>query len=213
MMTTEWLNMSRTAGLLLLISLLIITGAVALIAVQGRLAGMAAAFQGVGPNSQDASGLRTIARFAIPFTMTLLAGFALFTLLLQQAGDRGFAFVAMVFLVFWAVLSAVEGSFQASVTVWAAEEASRTGVTPDMFEALRRWINADLQPANMVFALVAMVLFSWSALRTGVLPSWIGWTALAWSLLSFPLYYLALGAPLIIVVTQLLFCIGLLVGR
>lgn len=212
-MDTEFLTISRIAGFLLLLSLLIILGAVALIAVQGRLGGMAAAFQGVDPDSPDASGLRTIARFAVPFTMTLLAGFALFTLLLQEAGDRGIAFVAMVFLVFWSALSAVEGSFQASVTVWVAGEASRTGLTPDFFEPMRRWINADLQPANMAFALVAMVLFSWSALRTGVLLPWISWAALAWSLLSFPFYYLVLGAPLIIVVTPLFFGIGLLVGR
>lgn len=212
-METELLTTSRMGGLLLLLSLLIILGGVVLIAVQGRLGGMSAAFRGVGPDSTDASGLRTIARFAIPFTMTLLAGFALFTLVLQQAGDRGLAFVAMIFLVFWAVLSAVEGSFQASVTVWASEEASRTAVAPGFYEPLRRWINGDLQPANMTFALTAMVLFSWSALRTGVLVPWIGWAALAWSLLSFPLYYLALGVPLIIVVTTLFFGIGLIVGR
>jgi hypothetical protein len=55
-----------------------------------------------------------------------------------------------------------------------------------------------------------MLLFSWSALRTGLIPTWIGWAALAWSLLSFPLYYLVLGAPLIIIVFPLLFGVGLL---
>jgi hypothetical protein len=46
-----------------------------------------------------------------------------------------------------------------------------------------------------------------------VFPDWIGWAALVWSLLSLPLYYLVLGAPLIIIVTPLLFGIGLLIGR
>jgi len=209
-MNPNFLTTTRVAGILLLLSILIMLGAVVLIAGQGKLGGMAAAFGGVHPKSSDASGLRTIARFAVPFTMAQLAGFVLVTLLLAQAGDRELAVVALVLLVFWSVLAAVEGSFQASVTVWAAKETARTGTTPEFFEPLRRWLNSELQPLNMSFALVAMLLFSWSALRTGLLPSWISWAALAWSLLSFPLYYLVLGAPLIILVTPMLFGIGLL---
>jgi uncharacterized membrane protein len=210
MMNIEFFTTARMAGLLMILSIVIILGAVALIGVQGRLGGMAAAFRGVGPETGDASGLRTIARFAVPYTMAQLAGFALFTLLLLRAGDRGLAVVALVLLVFWSVLAAIEGSFHASVTVWAAEEAARTGAVPTFFEPLRRWLNSELQLVNMSFALTAMLLFSWSALRTGLIPTWIGWAALAWSLLSFPLYYLVLGAPLIIIVFPLLFGVGLL---
>lgn len=212
-MKAEFFTTSRLAGILMLLSIAVMLGAVALIGTQGRLSGMSAAFRGVGPESKDASGLRTIARFAIPYIMAQLAGFALFMLILDEAGDRGLAFIALIFLLYWSVLAAVEGSFQASVTVWAAEEAARTGAAPDFFEPLRRWLNGEAQLANMSFALIAMMLFSWSALRTGVLPPWIGWTSLVWSLLSFPLYYLVFGAPLIIIVTPLLFGIGLLVGR
>jgi hypothetical protein len=212
-MNVEFFTTSRVAGLLMLLSIVIMLGAVVLIAAQGRLGGMAAAFRGVHPGSADASGLRTIARFAVPFTMAQLAGFALFTLVLLQAGDRGLAVVALVFLMFWSVLGAVEGSFHASVTTWAAEEAARTGSSPSFYEPLRRWLNSELQLVNMSFALTAMLLFSWSALRTGLLPEWIGWAALAWSLLSFFLYYLVLGAPLIIIVAPLLFGIGLLLAE
>lgn len=209
-MNIEFFTTSRMAGLLMLLSIVIILGAVALIGMQGKLGGMAAAFRGVGPESGDASGLRTIARFAVPSTMAQLAGFALFTLLLLQAGDRGLAVVALVLLVFWSVLAAVEGSFHASVTAWAADEAARTGAAPAFYEPLRRWLNSELQPVNMSFALTAMLLFSLSALRTGLLPTGIGWAALVWSLLSFPLYYLVLGAPLIIIVAPLIFGVGLL---
>ena len=209
-MNLEFLTTSRIAGLLMLLSIAIMIGAVALIAAQGRLGGMAAAFRGVGPDGGDASGLRTIARFAVPYTMAQLAGFALFAVLLMRAGDPGLAVVALVLLVFWSILGAVEGSFHASVTVWAAEVAARTGAAPEFFEPLRRWLNSELQPVNMAFVLTAMVLFSWSALRTGLVPAWAGWAALGWSLLSFPLYYLVLGAPLIVIVTPLIFGIGLL---
>ena len=209
-MNTEFFTTSRIAGILLLMSLLLILGAVGLIAAQGRLAGMAAAFRGVGPQTGDASGLRTIARFAIPYTIVQLAGFALFTLLLYQVGDRGPAVVALVLVVFSMAFAAVEGSFHASVTVWAAEEAARTGAAPEFYEPLRRWANGDVQLVYMSTFLFAMLLFSWSALRTGLLAPWIGWAALAWSLLSFPLYFLIFGAPLIVIVTPLLFGIGLL---
>lgn len=47
-------------------------------------------------------------------------------------------------------------------------------------------------------------------LLLSLLPSWIGWAALAWSLLSFPLYYLVFGAPLVVILTPLLFGVGLL---
>lgn len=202
----------RIAGILLLLSLLLLLGGVGLIAAQGRLEGMAAAFRGVGPQTRDASGLRTIARFAIPSTIAQLAGFALFTLLLQQAGDRGPAAAALALVVFWAALAAVEGTFHANVTVWAAEEAARTGTAPEFYEPLRRWANGDVQLVYMSAFLTAMLLFSWSALRTGLLSAWIGWTAFAWSLLAFPLYFLVLGAPVIIIVFPLLFGVGLLLS-
>ena len=76
-MNVEFFTTSRVAGLLMLLSIMIMLGAVVLIAAQGRLGGMAAAFRGVHPGSGDATGLRTIARFAVPFTMAQLAGFAL----------------------------------------------------------------------------------------------------------------------------------------
>jgi hypothetical protein len=210
MMNFEIFTTSRIAGLLMLLSIAFILAAVALIAAQGRLGGMSAAFSGVGPASEDASGLRTIARFAVPYTMAQLAGFALFTLLLIRAGDPGLSVIALVLLAFWSVLGAVEGSFQASVTTWAVEVAARTGEAPEFYEPLRHWLNAELQPLNMAFALTAMVLFSWAALCTGLVPEWTGWTALGWSLMSFPVYYLVLGAPLIVIVPPLLLGIGLL---
>jgi hypothetical protein len=209
-MITNFFTTDRIAGFLLLLSGLLLLVGFGLIAAQGRMAGMAAAFRGVGPPIRDASGLRTIAGFAIPSLMAQLAGFTLFALLLHQAGDRGLALVALVLLVFSTVFAAIEGSFQASVTVWAAEEAVRTGSAPEFYEPLRHWANGSVQIVYMSFLLTALLLFSWSAVRTGLLASWIGWAALTLSLLSFPLYFFVLGAPLIAFVTPLLFGIGLL---
>ncbi len=210
MIITDFFTTTRMAGLLMILSILIIVGAVGLIAIQGRLGGMVAGFGGLTPEIGDASGLRTIGRAGLLYTMAQLAGFTLLTLVLVREGDRGAAVVGLVFLVVWSILGAVEGSFQASVTVWAAEQTARTGTPPEFFEPLRRWLNSELQLVNMSFGLLAMLLFSISVLNIGLLPPWISWTALIWSILSFPVYYLVLGAPLIILLTPLLLGAGLI---
>lgn len=209
-MDLDQFSTARVAGLLLVLSVAVILGAAGLIASQGRLSGMAAAFQGVGPGSQDASGLRTIGRAAVPYLMAQLAGFALLALLLHRAGDGGMAVVALIFFVFSSVLATIEGSFHASVTVWAAEEAMRTGSAPEFFDPLRRWLQSEVQGPYMSFLLVSLLLFSVSALRTGVIGVGVAWVALGWSLLSFPLYFLLTGAPLVTLPLPLIFGIGLL---
>ena len=204
-MNTTFFSTSRIAGMLLLLSLLLLLVGLGLIVKQGKLTGMEAAFRGVA-TINNASGLQTMARFALPALMTLLAGFTLVAMLLHQAGDRGLALVAMVFLVVGAVLAVVETSFHASVTVWVAPFK----ITPDFYEPLRRWVNGSLQITYMTFFLTSMLLFSLSALSTGLLQSWIGWAALALSLLSFWHYFFVLGAPAVIFVVPLLFGVGLL---
>lgn len=208
-MNTKLFTTSRIAGALMLVSLIILLGAAGYVAAQGRLEGMAAAFRGVGSYAtRDASGLRIIARPATIYLMAQLAGFALFTRLLLKAGDQDTAIIALTLFVVWVVLGAIEFSFHASVTVWAAGQA-RIGTAPEFYEPLRRWLNNDLQLVNMSFLLTALLLFSGSALRARLLPSWIGWSALAWSLLSFPLYFLVFEAPLVYLATPLLLGVGL----
>ncbi len=209
-MKSEFFSTERIGGLLMLMQPLLLLVAVGVIAAQGKLGGMAAAFRGVGPQAGDASGLRIIAHFAIPAQIALIAGFAFLAMLLYEGGDRGPAIAALALLVFSAAVSTVEGTFQASVTVWAAEQAARTGSVPELYEPLRRWANGDIQFVYMSAFLTAMLLFSWSAMRTGLLGSWIGWAALAASVAAFPLYFLVLGAPLIIIVFPFIFGVGLL---
>lgn len=209
-MKTEFFTTGRIAGILLLLVLLILLGASGYIAAQGRLAGMAAAFRGVGSyTTRDASGLRIIARPATFYLMAQLAGFALLTLLLLKAGDGGTAVVALSFLAIATVIGAIEASFHASVTVWAAAIA-RTGTAPEFYEPLRRWLNYDVQLIQMSFLLTALLLFSLAALHKGLLPSGVGWAALAWSLLSFYLYFSVTGAPAVYIPTPLLIGVGLL---
>lgn len=207
-MIANFFTTSRIAGILLLLSLLLLLIGLGFVATQGKLEGMAVAFRGVGPPFRDASGLRIMAGFALPAFMALLAGFALLAMLLHQTGDRGLALIALVLLVFGASVAAIEGSFHASVTVWAAHYSS----APDFYEPLRRWVNNEVQITYVSSFLVAMFLFSVSALRTGVIPSWLGPIALAWSIFAFP-FYLGRGLPVVIFVSPILFGIGLLLRR
>ncbi len=205
MTNTGFFTTPRIAGMLILLSVLIGLGAAGAIAAQGRLPGMEAAFRGVSYAAGDASGLRTIGRAMTPSLMAQLAGFALLTLLLLKAGDQGAALIALTLLVFATVIAALEVTFHASVTVWAAG----AGSAPEFYEPLRRWLNYDVQRMYISFMLTAMLLFSWSALHRDVLPAWIGWAALGWSLLSFPLYFSVTGAPVVYLPAPLLLGIGL----
>ena len=204
-MNTNFFATSRIAGILLLLSILLLLVGLGVIAAQGKLAGMAVAFRGAGPPFRDASGLRIMAGFALPSFMALLAGFTLFAQLLHQAGDRGFALVAMAFLVLGAALIAISTSFQSSVTVWAAPHRS----APEFYEPLRRWMNNEVQITYVSIFLVAMFIFSISVLRVGIISSRLGSIALAWSIFAFP-FYLGRGLPVIIFVSPMLFGIGLL---
>jgi hypothetical protein len=106
------------------------------------------------------------------------------------------------------MISAIESSFHGSVTVWAAGQA-RIGTAPEFYEPLRRWLNYDVQRIYISFLLTALLLFSVSALRAKLLPAWIGWAALGWSLLAFLLYFSVTGAPAVYLPTPLLFGFGL----
>ena len=205
-MITYFFTPSRIAGILLLLSALLLLVGLGLVVSQDKLVGMTVAFRGVGPPFRDASGLRIMTNFALPSSMALLAGFTVFALQLHQAGDRELALVALVLLVCSTTVASISGSFHASVTVWAAPYRS----APDFYEPLRRWMNESVQIAHVSFFLTAMLLFSWSTLRTRMLPRRIAWAALAVSLLSFWHYFFVLGAPAVIFVTPLLFGIGLL---
>ncbi|HUM67497.1 MAG TPA: hypothetical protein PLK31_01455, partial [Chloroflexota bacterium] len=169
MIATNYFSTARIAGILLLLGLLILLYGVGSIAAQGRLEGMAAGYRGVSFSTRDASGLRTIARFAVPYLMAQLAGFALL-----KAGDKGTAVVALVLFVFGTVLAVIEVSFHASVTVWAVRVA-RAGAAPEFYEPLRHWINYGLQRIYISFLLTALLLFSWLGLHAKLLPSWLGW--------------------------------------
>lgn len=208
-MNAQFFSTPRLAGLLLLLSVLLLVVGAAVIAADGRLDGMAAAFRGATYGRGDASGLRDIWRYALPCLLLQLVGFSLLSARLREAGDRGLALAALALMVFAVGAAVLGGSFHANLTVWAVQVA-RTSSVPDFYEPLRRWINGDVQIIYVSAFITAMLLYGLSALSTRLAPSWLGWAALATTLLSVWHYFFVLGAPAVIFVTPLLFGVGLL---
>lgn len=81
------------------------------------------------------------------------------------------------------MLAAIEGTLQASVASWAAEQRAQTGSVPGVAEALRRWANTWLQGVYVPMGLLAVAGFGWSLLATRMVPSWIGWGSIGWGFL------------------------------
>ncbi len=80
------------------------------------------------------------------------------------------------------LLRSSEGTFHSSLTVWAGQQWERTGIVPEFYEPLRDWANRAVQAIYMPFGLLSMAGYGWAILRTGLLPRWIAWVAIAWSL-------------------------------
>jgi hypothetical protein len=127
-----------------------------------------------------------MSRWGLPLQLAgvilMLAGFAMVTILLEEAGDRALALIAFALLLAAIVLIAFEGSFYLSINPWAAEETAKSGSAPEIFTALHHWMNKSLQMVYMVFALLAFLGYGWSFLRTGTVPAWGGWATISWSL-------------------------------
>jgi hypothetical protein len=202
----------RVAGLLLILSFLLLLIGVGAVASQDKLRGMTVAFTGVGSLAKDASGLRTMLSFVIPSQIAFIIGLALFAAHQFQSADEGLALAGLALAIFSLALSAVEITFHASVTVWAAEHAPTVATTAQLFGPLRRWINTELQLTHVSGFLSAMLMFSLSTLRTATFPSWLRWIALAATILAALVYFRVQAAPAVIYISPLLFGIGLLLA-
>ena len=181
-MTKNYWSTQHIAGALLVLALLITGVGFIVVAVQGRIGGLEAAFKGVEGIGEAASAFRTLEAYTAPGLILLVLGFGTLTIRLTEAGDRIIPILALNLLVVTVVFLAFEGTFQSRVTAWAGQEWARTGTVPEFFEPLRQWVNGSIQLVYMTFGFSSMIAYGWALLRTKVLPDWVGWTMLAWSL-------------------------------
>jgi len=209
----EFLLSRRVIGGLIVLGVILPIVGVIVVAVRGDLRGLTASFRGVGGIGEGASALATVTLFAIPGLILLLAGFSLFTLLLWDAGDRAISVIAFTLWFSGLILAMIEGTFQASVTVWAGKIA-RTGTVPELYEPLRLWMNMWVQRFYVPMGLVAGAAYGWAILETRLLPRWVGWGSIGSSVAWLAVFRLDGEAiPAMIFIVPLVIGVVLLIQR
>ena len=200
-------HQGKIAGIALLLSILSIVVGIIIVATQGKLGGLAAAFRGVEGIGEASSGLGKAGVFMILLQMI---GFGILTAVLRDAGEASISTVSFGFLILASTFSLFEVTFHADVTVWAGQQWALTGNVPELYETLRTWINVSIQQVYMLAYLSAMAGYGWVVLRTGILAPWIGSMSLAWSILWIVFAVVSGTLPAVIIVFPLIYGIGLL---
>ena len=172
----------RISGTLLVLSTLLIVAEFMVVLTQGKFGGVEAAWEGVEGIGEAASVFRDIEALRSPQVILLFLGFGLLTVHLSEAGDRALSFLAFNLFTVFFILAAIEATFHSEVTAWAGEEWARTGTVPEFFDPLREWVNGPVQLQYVTFVNASMAFYGWASLRTRVLPQWIGWSTLIWSM-------------------------------
>lgn len=108
-------------------------------------------------------------------------GLAMFTRLLQDAGDRTFSQLGLIAFAFGAVLWVIHLAFRLSIDPWAAQETAKTAMMPDFYVPLTRWTGI-LFVIYTVLAFSALAAYGGAVLSTGVLPHWVGWISIVYGL-------------------------------
>jgi hypothetical protein len=121
-----------------------------------------------------------------------LLGLAMLTTLFRDAGDTTFSYLALIVLLFGDVLFVIYIAFPLGIAPLAAQETVKTGVVPDYYVQLTLWT----QPLFVIYTILAfsvLAAYGGAILSTRVLPHWIGWLAIIYSLAGLVLAGLAAG--------------------
>jgi hypothetical protein len=113
--------------------------------------------------------------------LVVLLGFTRLTTLFRRAGDRAFSELGLMALVFGAVLWVIHLAFRLSIDFWAAQETARTGVMPDVYVPLNEWIGA-LFILYTILTFLAAIAYAGALVSTRLLPRWVGWATIVYSL-------------------------------
>jgi hypothetical protein len=116
--------------------------------------------------------------------VVLLAGLSMLTTILEAANERVFSRLGLVGWLFAAVLWVIFSVFRGVVTIRAAQEMTTTGTTgvvPAYFEPMAQWGFA-LFYVSAVVGFLALAAYGGSLLQVGLLPAWVGWATLVFSI-------------------------------
>ncbi|MDX1469834.1 MAG: hypothetical protein R3258_10890 [Acidimicrobiia bacterium] len=204
----------RLGGIALLASVGVLGVVFALVVSRSQIRGLSAGFMGVEGIGRDAVALRTLMRGLALFGILQLIGFGVLAASLTEVGERT---IATVSYALW-VLASAAGVFRVvsdgTITVWAGERWAETGSVPEVYAPLN-----DLAQNSFVwFAevpwLIAAAGFGWAVLRSGLLPSWVGYIAIGWSAvwLSYPVIFKS-DLPAVLMIYPILFGVGMLIAE
>lgn len=115
----------------------------------------------------------------------LLAGLTILTTLLEGANERMLSRLGLVGFLLAAVLWVIFSVFRTTVTIRAAQEMTVTGTTggevPAYYEPLSQW-GFTLFYVYAVVGFLALAAYGASLLQVGLLPVWVGWATLIFSI-------------------------------
>ena len=112
--------------------------------------------------------------------MTVL-GFAMFTSLLRDAGDRTFSLLGLIAFAFGTVLWVICLAFRLSIDPWAAQETEKADAIPEFYVPLTRWTGV-LFVIYTILTFLAAVAYGGALVSTRLLPHWLGWVTIVYSL-------------------------------
>jgi hypothetical protein len=110
-----------------------------------------------------------------------LLGLAMLTTLFRDAGDATFSYLALIALLFGDILLVIYIAFPLGIAPLAAQETVKTGMVPDYYVPLTLWT----QPLFVIYTILAfsvLAAYGGAVLSKRVLPHWIGWLAIIYSL-------------------------------
>jgi len=119
--------------------------------------------------------------FFMGSTIVTMLGLALLTMLLWQAGDPIFSHLGLILFVLAATLWLIQRAVPLSIDPWAAQELTRTGVMPGYYVPLTLWTQT-LFAIYTLLAYCALAAYGGAMLSTRLLPRWMGWLTIVYSL-------------------------------
>lgn len=205
-------NELRLGGIAFLAGIAVLAVTFGLIAARGQIRGVAASFMGVEGIGRDAAALSTLAKGLAAYGILLIVGFGVLASGLTEAGERSLALVSFGLWVFASAAGVFRVVSDATITVWAGERWAETGAVPDIYEPLSAFAGNSFFWFSEIPYFVAAAGFGWAVIRSGVLPSWVGYVAVAWSIvwLLFPLVF-KYDLPAVLTLLPIIFGIGMLV--
>src|SRR5262249_17572655 len=97
------------------------------------------------------------------------------------AGDRTFAPLGLILFLFGTLFWSLQLAFRLSVSTWAAQEIASTGTVPTIYVPLASWTQ-NMFVLYTMSAFAGLVLYGLALRSSRVVPPWMGWLAIVYSL-------------------------------